>query len=160
MIAEMTKQGKHYDYQGEKALLQADKFFEKAYQCNEHSSLATFGQGQYRHEAIKKGQVSDKQQEIRITKLIYEGANAYWHPKARNALGELHYNETKDYQQAAEWFQHAVSIGDSDAFINLGICYEKGHGVEKNTEEALSLYKKSFEKGNLKALFLIGYLYL
>jgi TPR repeat protein len=47
-----------------------------------------------------------------------------------NALGSLFYNETKDYNQAAEWFRKAAEKGNARALNNLGICYEFGHGVD------------------------------
>jgi TPR repeat protein len=49
-----------------------------------------------------------------------------------NALGSLFYNEMKEYDQAAEWFRKASERGYTRAMTNLGICYELGHGVERD----------------------------
>jgi TPR repeat protein len=36
---------------------------------------------------------------------------------------------------------------------NLGICFENGHGVEEDTDQAFRLYKESAEKGHLEGMF-------
>jgi TPR repeat protein len=97
---------------------------------------------------------------LKLAKLYFEAAEAYEHPQARNELGLFYYNEAKDYRQAAEWFHLAIEKGCPYALTNLGLCYEKGHGVEKNTDQALTLYKQSVEQGNPSAMYPLGYLYL
>ena len=56
--------------------------------------------------------------------------------EAMNALGSLFYNELKDYKQAVEWFKKAAERGFTRALSNLGLCYEYGHGVDKDRDTA------------------------
>lgn len=51
-----------------------------------------------------------------------------------NGLGTVFYNELKDYAQAAEWFKKASEKGCTRSLNNLGICYELGHGVQKDLD--------------------------
>jgi TPR repeat protein len=76
-----------------------------------------------------------------------------------NALGSLHYNETKDYKQAAEWFKKAADRGFTRALNNLGTCYELGHGVEKDRDMAFKLYKESAEKEYTEGMLNLALMY-
>ena len=54
---------------------------------------------------------------------------------AQNELGELYYNGKgvqRDYKQAAALFKAAFDQKHPAATYNLGLCYTKGEGVEKN----------------------------
>ena len=53
-----------------------------------------------------------------------------------NQLGTIFYNDIKDYKQAAEWFSKAAERGCIKALNNLGLCYELGHGVDVNMDQA------------------------
>jgi len=52
-----------------------------------------------------------------------------------------------DYKKAVSWFQKAADKDFSMAIFNLGICYEKGLGVNKNMKEANRLYDKAATQG-------------
>ena len=41
----------------------------------------------------------------------------------------------------------------------MALCYENGHGVEQNLNEAIKLYQQSAEKGNAKAQYKMGIFY-
>ena len=43
--------------------------------------------------------------------------------------------------------QKQAKKGNAAAQFNLGICYEQGRGVEKDTKKAFEWYKKSAEQG-------------
>ena len=64
-------------------------------------------------------------------------------------------------QEAVKWFRKAADLGgDAEAMWYLGQCYEKGEGVEKSIEKAVSWYKKGAGNGNAKckqALKRLGY---
>lgn len=49
--------------------------------------------------------------------------------------------------------------GDSEAEYALGVAYEKGTGVKKNSEQAANWYRKAAEKGHAKAQNSLGVLY-
>ena len=47
-----------------------------------------------------------------------------------------------------------------EAQFNLGLCYEKGRGVEKDTREAVKWFRKSAEQGHADAQLALGYCYV
>jgi len=62
------------------------------------------------------------------------------------------------------WYRHCYRIanetGKSDAWYELGRCYDHGRGVSINVEEALVCYRNSAIKGNRDALSAIGSCYI
>lgn len=74
----------------------------------------------------------------------------YWYTKASKQkdngycsaqLGYIYDLDKKDYALAVNWYLHAVEHG-AKHFVqnNLGVCYEHGRGVEKNTTAAFQMY--------------------
>ena len=56
-----------------------------------------------------------------------------------NGLGIVLKKEKKseaDLKEAVDWFQKAGEQKYATALTNLGICYEKGEGVEKDKSKA------------------------
>ena len=49
--------------------------------------------------------------------------------------------------------------GDAHAQYNLGVCYDKGYGVEKDLRKAVKWFRKSAEQGDAKAQYNLGYCY-
>ena len=47
----------------------------------------------------------------------------------------------RDYAEAVKWYRKAAEKDHAKAQYNLGVCYEKGHGVQQNFPEAYKLYK-------------------
>jgi len=43
---------------------------------------------------------------------------------------------------------------------NLAICYEQGHGVEIDMDQAFQLYTESSNKGYVPAMYNLAFLYL
>lgn len=91
---------------------------------------------------------------------FYQEAAYNKHEKSMNALGSLFYNELKEYSQAAEWFRNAASHGCPRALNNLGICYEFGHGIEVDMDQAFQQYKESSDKGYIPAKYNLACIYL
>lgn len=60
--------------------------------------------------------------------------------------GLRHYNN-QDYDAAFRCFRQAAETGDAYAQYNLGLCYFKGEGVEKNPREAKIWYRAAAEQG-------------
>ena len=54
----------------------------------------------------------------------------------------------QSYEKAVEWYTKAAMQDDAWAQYFLGLCYEKGHGVEQSYEKALRYFIKSALQGN------------
>ena len=57
----------------------------------------------------------------------------------------------QNYEQAVYWYAKSAAQGYSRAQYNLGICYEKGQGVEQDLNLAVSFYIAAGQ-GNTNAL--------
>ena len=69
----------------------------------------------------------------------------------------LHSDE--NYESAFYWFKKAADMGASTSQRILGLCYEKGDGVEKDFEKAIYWYQKAADNGNSEAKQRIGWCY-
>ena len=76
-----------------------------------------------------------------------------------NAIGIIFYNDFHDYNQAAEWFKKAAEKGCTRSLNNLGICYEFGHGVPKDLDQAFLFYKEASDKGYHEAKLNLACMY-
>ena len=86
---------------------------------------------------------------------LYEGAKNYeeaikWHKKAvaqgnvdaQSFIGGV-YMKMENYAEAEKWYRMAYENGNESAAISISVLalnYEKGEGVTKNIEKAISLY--------------------
>ena len=74
--------------------------------------------------------------------------------QAQNKLGNFYMKGRrgieKNYAKAVEWYTKAAEQGEESALYSLGVCYEYGHGVRIDEEQAFNLYKKAAEKENLE----------
>ncbi len=61
------------------------------------------------------------------------------------------YGVTKDYAQAAKWYQKSADAGNDGGMVNLGVSYYNGTGITKDTTLAISWLKKAAAMGNQKA---------
>ncbi|KAM9694593.1 death ligand signal enhancer [Trichechus inunguis] len=69
--------------------------------------------------------------------------------EAQAFLGVLFTKEPYlDEQRAVKYFCLAANNGDSQSRYHLGICYEKGLGVQRNLGEAVRCYQQSAALGN------------
>ena len=59
-----------------------------------------------------------------------------------------------DEDGAAALLKERAGDKDSDAMWMLGLCYEYGMGCEQDVEEAVKLYKRSSDGGNVIGVFL------
>ena len=69
----------------------------------------------------------------------------------------LHFN--KDPAKAFEWYQKAAVQDYPPAENNLGVCYAKGVGVERNLTEAVRWYRQGAEAGWAQAQSNLGRAY-
>jgi tetratricopeptide (TPR) repeat protein len=64
-------------------------------------------------------------------------------------LGALHYvgalNEerTPEYDQAFKWYEKGADLGNVQALINLGYCYQYGRSVEKDMQKAYDCFHRA-----------------
>ena len=73
-------------------------------------------------------------------------------PRCQYALGTWYafgVGTRKNYGRAADLFEAAAHAGHADAQFNLGVCFEKGRGRQKNARSAFYWYQKAavIEKG-------------
>lgn len=99
--------------------------------------------------------VSQRTQEIRDSlNVIMDKAKA-GDASAMNEVGTWYYtgkHVNRDYKQAYEWWKKASLKSDARAIANLGMCYQLGHGVERDSVDAVRLYEKSIKVGNVALL--------
>lgn len=70
---------------------------------------------------------------------------------AMNEVGIWYYTGehiNRDYSQAYEWWKKASLKSNVRAIANLGMCYQLGRGVERDSVDAMRLYEKSIKEGN------------
>ena len=68
-----------------------------------------------------------------------------------NVWAQLYYGERllngfgtdRNPTEAVKWLQKAANKNCSEAFFQLGVCYENGEGVERNLDRAEKWYRKA-----------------
>ena len=60
-------------------------------------------------------------------------------------------------QNFATLLQEKAVAGDSEFQFRVGVCYEYGHGIEKNSVEAVKWYKLAAKQGHATAQHNLGY---
>ncbi|MPX00965.1 tetratricopeptide repeat protein [Moraxella catarrhalis] len=58
------------------------------------------------------------------------------------------YYQQGNHAKAFEWFTKAAHQGDAAAQSNLGVMYDKGHGVRQNKSTAKRYYSQACDNGN------------
>lgn len=72
-------------------------------------------------------------------------------PVAQNTLGTYYYTgkyTKQDYDMAAKWWALSAKQNNTDAVGNLGLCFQFGRGVERDSVKAVELYSRAIEMGN------------
>ena len=86
----------------------------------------------------------DKVQALRWYHRAYrQGCSA-----AANNIATVH-RDRKEYGKMVWWFRKASSMGDHDAFLDLGKAYENGVGVKRNTSRACDFYRRLLASKNV-----------
>jgi TPR repeat protein len=67
--------------------------------------------------------------------------------------------EANNMPLAFEEFRESAEQGNNDSQFNLGLMYERGIGVEKDEQKAITWYRKAAEQGNPNAQFNLAVLY-
>lgn len=71
--------------------------------------------------------------------------------ESQNTLGGYFYagkKVTQNYGAALKWFSMAGKQKHVKAIANMGLCYQLGHGIKKDSLMAVKLYKESIKSGN------------
>ena len=68
--------------------------------------------------------------------------------EAASNIATIH-RDDKAYTRMVWWWRRSVQLGNEDAWINLGHCYESGYGVRKNPEKAIRCYSQALDAENV-----------
>lgn len=75
---------------------------------------------------------------------------------AQNTVGSWCYTGRngckQSYAEALKWWTKAAKQGNAMAIGNMGMCYQTGHGIARDSMMASQLYDKSIQKGNVALL--------
>jgi hypothetical protein len=84
-------------------------------------------------------------------------------PEGQYILGNAYYlgerGKKQDHDMALFWFKQAAELVHVDAQYMLGLCYENGFGVVKNSTVAMGWLEKAALNGNVEAQLLAGSYY-
>lgn len=69
------------------------------------------------------------------------------------------YYQQGNHAKAFEWWQKSAHQGHAVAQSNLGVMYDKGHGVRQDYQKAIEWYTKSANQGYAEAQFNLGAMY-
>jgi len=75
------------------------------------------------------------------------------------SLGQIYCSADEKYHDVnngIKLLENAAKLGNTDAMNYLSMCYESGENVDKDDEKSINYARKSFEKGNAYAGFLLG----
>ena len=104
---------------------------------------------------LEQGLLSTMQDLGKAAQAFKKSVDIDENPIGLNGLGNAYYEGKiceKNYQQAFDYYNKAIKLGNIDALNNAGICYEYGLGTDKNKEKALELYKRGMEKYHGEAM--------
>ena len=63
------------------------------------------------------------------------------------------------FPDALFWYERSAAKGNGDAALEIGLLYDRGHGVQKDQAQAARWYRLAVEKGNTIAMRRLGILY-
>lgn len=69
------------------------------------------------------------------------------------------FEKRNNYLEAYENYLLASKYGSAKAFVNLGIMYSEGRGVDKDYKKAFEYFQSAAEKGDAFAQYNIGFMY-
>jgi len=124
--------------------------------CLAFSLSAIAGDAQKGFEALQNG---DYQRALKEIRPLAERGDAW----AQTTLGMMYQNGqglSKDFLQAAIWYEKAALQDFAWAQFSLGYLYEVGNGVDQDLARAVVLYKDSAKSGFAAAQTHLGLLYL
>ncbi len=133
------------------------------------SSLFLRGQTSTESDEFEKGVETEKTGDYTQALMFYRIAFKKGNGAAANRIGELiggRHGESKlegsakyyqNNKESFKWYQRGANLGNTDAFVNLGYCYEWGHGVDHyNPVEAMKWFQRAANLGNKKGANALG----
>uniref|UniRef100_K9ILT1 DAP3-binding cell death enhancer 1 n=1 Tax=Desmodus rotundus TaxID=9430 RepID=K9ILT1_DESRO len=122
----------------------------KAVLCYQLAASQGHSLAQYRYaRCLLQGPASSGDPEQRRAMSLLEQAADSGLREAQAFLGVLFTKEPYlDEQRAVKYLRLAANNGDSQSRYHLGICHEKGLGVQRNLGEAVRCYQRSAALGN------------
>lgn len=70
-----------------------------------------------------------------------------------------YFDSIKDFENEFKYAKLFAESNTPEALTSLGVCYATGIGTVKNPDEAIRLWEKAAEKGNVDALYSLGDFY-
>ncbi|XP_044517757.1 death ligand signal enhancer [Gracilinanus agilis] len=126
----------------QKDLSKAVFYYQLAAQKGHQMAQYRYARSLLRDEAPRE---ADKQRAVAMLKQAADAGLK----EAQAYLGVLFTKEQfQDERKAVKYLWLAASSGDSQSKYHMGICYEKGFGVQKNLGEAMRYYQQSAALGN------------
>ena len=86
-------------------------------------------------ESVRRGHLLAEKSDDHVIDCVIKG-HKYFH-------GDPTMGVEQDYEQAAKYFAEAARQGNAEGMYNLGMLYDRGHGVEKNHSLATQLYEEA-----------------
>ncbi len=71
----------------------------------------------------------------------------------------IEFYDNKEYEKAYSLFLELANKGDKEAQYNLGLLYNRGHGVEMDQEESFKWFLKAAENGHPMSQYIVGLSY-
>jgi hypothetical protein len=62
-----------------------------------------------------------------------------------------------DKAEAIRWYRRAFSLGSPMSAINLGLCFERGEGVEVDLTQSAKFYQFAADRGDASAILNVGF---
>ena len=104
----------------------------------------------YEHQDSLDGIKGKSLRESETIRLFIRAAELR-NPQAQMKLAEFYGNGRyvkKNKKQRFDWLLHAANNGLMEAQEQVGMCFEKGRGAEKNDKKAYKYYKLAAEQGS------------
>lgn len=85
--------------------------------------------------------------DVRLAVHWYHQAYRQGEAAGASNIATIH-RDHKAYSRMIWWWRAAIRMGDNDAWLELGRCYEAGRGVSKNLDRAAFCYSQLLAAGH------------
>jgi TPR repeat protein len=93
----------------------------------------------------------------------YKSAAEQGHAAAQYKLGTYYFTESEHLElleeEAFYWLEKSMNQGNIPSHCQLGLCYERGIGIDQSMEKAIIYYRLGSEKGDAAALYHLAHCY-
>ena len=96
---------------------------------------------------------------LRNTKAEAENGNAFWQCVLAEDYDFGLLGVSTNIVEAVKWYRKTAEQGIAEAQFNLGVCYAKGKGVDKDGVEAVKWYRLAAEQGDERAQLNLGIIF-